>query len=280
MLETATSIPAVRAAVAAARADGRAIGFVPAMGALHEGHAALLRRAGSENGVTVLSVYVNPTQFGPNEDFSRYPRTLDADAEIARREGVSYLFAPDSGEIYPGGWHTFIEVEKVSGPLCGQFRPGHFRGVATVVYRLFSIVKPDAAYFGLKDLQQFLVIRRMVEDLALPLRVEGVPTVREPDGMALSSRNRYLSPEEREKALVIYRAIKAVRQSYRSGERSVAALLSEARKVFSATPEFRLQYAEIRSYPDLAEIAAVEGAAAFAVAGFLGKTRLIDNVPV
>jgi pantoate--beta-alanine ligase len=268
----------LKSLLAVHRTARESIGFVPTMGALHEGHAALLRQTRRENPVTVLSIFVNPTQFGPNEDFSRYPRTLEADCEIARREGVSYVFAPDVNEMYPDGFSTFVEVEGVSAPLCGKFRPGHFRGVTTVVYRLFSLAQPTVAYFGQKDLQQCLVIRRMVKDLLLPVKVEVAPTVRESDGLALSSRNRYLSPEEREKALVIFRAMKELKRAFAAGERSVRELLEKASAEFAKTPEFQVQYSEIRSFPDLHEISSVEGPAAFAVAGFLGKTRLIDNI--
>lgn len=264
--------------LAAHRTARETIGFVPTMGALHEGHAALLRQSKRENSVTVLSIFVNPTQFGPNEDFSRYPRTLESDCEIARREGVSYVFAPDVNEMYPDGFSTYVEVEGVTEPLCGKFRPGHFRGVTTVVYRLFSLVQPTVAYFGQKDLQQCLVIQRMVKDLLLPLRVEIAPTVRETDGLALSSRNRYLSAEEREKALVIFRAMREVKRALAAGERSVSALLARASAEMANTPDFQVQYAEILSLPDLKEISRVEGPAAFAVAGFMGKTRLIDNI--
>lgn len=268
----------LRSLLATHRTAGETIGFVPTMGALHEGHAALLRQSKRENPVTVLSVFVNPTQFGPNEDFSRYPRTLEADCEIARREGVNYVFAPGVEEMYPPGFSTFVEVEGVTAPLCGKFRPGHFRGVTTVVYRLFALVRPTTAYFGQKDLQQCLVIQRMVKDLLLPLKIEISPTVREGDGLALSSRNRYLSAEEREKALVIFRAMKEVKRAVAGGEKSVSALLAKAAAEFAKTPDFQVQYAEIRSFPDLKEISTVEGPAAFAVAGFMGKTRLIDNI--
>jgi pantoate--beta-alanine ligase len=268
----------LRALLGARRAAGERIGFVPTMGALHEGHATLLRRSVAENPLTVLSIFVNPTQFGPSEDFSRYPRTLEADSEIARREKVDYIFAPAAEEIYPPGWSTFIEVEGVSAPLCGAFRPGHFRGVATVVNRLFSLVQPDAAYFGQKDLQQCLVIQRMVSDLGLAVKVEIVPTVREADGLALSSRNRYLSAAERQKALVIYRAMRKAEELFLGGERKVAALAAAAKQELAAEPEFQVQYAEIRSLPDLAEISEVKEPAALAIAGYLGKTRLIDNL--
>lgn len=255
-----------------------AIGFVPTMGALHEGHAMLLERAAEECPVTVLSIFVNPTQFGPNEDFSRYPRTLEADLEIAESCGVQYVFAPAPETIYPPGYSTFIEVAGVSEPLCGKFRPGHFRGVATVVHRLFMLVRPQIAYFGQKDLQQCLVIDRMVRDLGLPVRIAICPTVREADGLAKSSRNRYLSAAEREKATVIWRAMEAARKKFESGEENVDALLAAAHAELATVSEFRTQYAEIRALPDLKEIKAVSGPAALAIAGYLGQTRLIDNL--
>lgn len=258
--------------------NGQGIGFVPTMGALHEGHAALLRQAVKENPVSVLSIFVNPTQFGPNEDFSRYPRTFEADCALAEREGITYVFAPTAEDIYPAGWSTFIEVEGVTAPLCGQFRPGHFRGVATVVYRLFALVKPAVAYFGQKDLQQCLVIQKMVKDLSLPLRIEISPTVRELDGLAMSSRNRYLGESERSQATVIYRALKATRAEFQRGERSVARLQEMAKKILAEVPDFKPQYVEVRSLPDLAEAKQISGPAAMAIAGYLGKTRLIDNI--
>jgi pantoate--beta-alanine ligase len=248
------------------------------MGALHEGHAALIRQSVKENDCTVLSIFVNPTQFGPNEDLSRYPRPLEADLELARREGVSHVFVPTAKSIYPEGWRTFIEVEKIPDVLCGKYRPGHFRGVATVVYRLFRIVEPTQAYFGQKDLQQCLVIERMVADLEFPVRVHRHPTVREPDGLAMSSRNRYLSPEERAKAIVIFRALQTVKALHQQGVREVARLQEGAQKVFARTPEFRLQYCEILSLPNLEAKEWVSGPTAVFIAGHLGETRLIDNL--
>lgn len=265
-------------AMAAHHSRGELVGFVPTMGALHEGHAQLLRRASEECPVSVLSIFVNPTQFGPSEDFSRYPRTFEADVELAAKCGVQYVFAPEPETIYPKGWSTFLDVAGVSEPLCGAHRPGHFRGVATVVYRLFSLVRPQVAYFGQKDLQQCLVIERMARDLALPVKIAICPTLREADGLAMSSRNRYLSQEERAKATVIFRAMETVRLAFESGERSVEKLLAHAHQCFQAVPEFSVQYAEIRSLPHLQPLERVEGAAALAIAGFLGKTRLIDNL--
>jgi pantoate--beta-alanine ligase len=257
---------------------GEVVGFVPTMGALHEGHGMLLERCAEECPVRVLSIFVNPTQFGPNEDFSRYPRTFEADLELARSKGVQYVFAPTPEVIYPENFATFIDVAKVTEPLCGKFRPGHFRGVATVVYRLFQIVRPQVAYFGQKDLQQCLVIDRMVKDLGLPVKLAICPTVRESDGLAKSSRNRYLSSAEREKSTVIFRAMEKVRLAFEGGERNATELVALAGAELSTVPDFRTQYCEIRSLPMLGEISLIEGPAALAIAGYLGSTRLIDNL--
>lgn len=276
-MKIVSTIAELKAALKATRKQKRSVGFVPTMGALHEGHVALLAQAVAENDVTVLSIFVNPTQFAPNEDYSRYPRTFDEDCLRAQQAGVDIVFAPAPEEIYPAGWSTYIDVENVTEGLCGRYRPGHFRGVATVVYRLFRLVQPKRAYFGQKDLQQCLVIARMVRDFALPVRIIVCPTVREKDGLALSSRNRYLSPEEREKAAVIPRALEAVGKEFEAGNRQVDALLATAKKVLATVPELELQYADIRALPNLDPIRRIDGAAAFAIAGYLGKTRLIDN---
>ncbi|RZA02344.1 MAG: pantoate--beta-alanine ligase, partial [Proteobacteria bacterium] len=237
----------------------------------------LLKRAVAECDVTVLSIFVNPTQFAPGEDYSVYPRTFDEDCMRAQSAGVDIVFAPTPEVIYPQGWSTYIDVENVTNGLCGRYRPGHFRGVATVVYRLFRLVQPKRAYFGQKDLQQCLVINKMVKDLALPVRIVICPTVREKDGLALSSRNRYLSEQERHNAAVIPRALGVVEREFKAGNRNVEALLASAKKTLSSVPEFELQYAEIRSLPNLEPLREIEGPAALAIAGYLGKTRLIDN---
>ena len=258
--------------------SGKKIGFVPTMGALHEGHASLLRRSVAECEVTVLSIFVNPTQFGPGEDYSRYPKTLDADLAVAKKEGVNIVFVPSIEDIYPNGWSTYIELVGISEPLCGKFRPGHFRGVATVVYRLFQLVGPAIAYFGQKDIQQCLVIRKMVEDLRLPIQIEICPTLRDPDGLAMSSRNRYLVAGERTKALVLYRALHEVERLVGQGEARVPKLLAAAESILASVPEFQLQYSEIRSLAGLSPMEVVNQKAVFAIAGFMGKTRLIDNI--
>lgn len=276
MTQVLRTIPEVRAALNEYRKNS--IGFVPTMGALHEGHASLLKRSAAENPVTVLSIFVNPTQFGPNEDLSKYPRTFEADLELAKKCGAQFVFAPTPEIIYPAGWSTFIEVQGLTDVLCGKFRPGHFRGVATVVYRLFRIVEPAVAYFGQKDLQQCLVIQKMVDDLELPLRMEICPTLREADGLAMSSRNRYLTPEERKKAIVIFRALQTVKSWKQKGVRDVNQLLAAAKEAMVRVPEFRVEYAEIRDLANLKALELVDGPAAFFVAGYLGHTRLIDNL--
>jgi len=278
-MEVVSSAAEVRARVAAARGAGKSVGLVPTMGALHEGHLALLRRARAECGYVVISIYVNPTQFPPGEDFAHYPRDLEGDLEKARTAGADLVFAPPTAEIYPPGDSTFVEV---TGPLveclCGPHRPGHFRGVTTVCAKLFGIVGADRAYFGEKDYQQLLVIKRMVRDLHLPLEIASVPTVRAPDGLALSSRNQYLSPEEREAATVLYRALSWAREQAAAGERDAAQLLAGVRRIIAEEPRVRLQYAELRDADTLAELGRLEGRAVLAVAAHVGRARLIDNV--
>jgi pantoate--beta-alanine ligase len=272
------TVEEVRHALAEHHARAEVTGFVPTMGALHAGHGMLLERCADECPVRVLSVYVNPTQFGPGEDLARYPRTFEADVELARAKGFQYVFAPTDEVIYPAGYETFLDVAKVSEPLCGKARPGHFRGVATVVHRLFRIVRPQVAYFGQKDLQQCLVIDRMARDLELPVKIAICPIVREKDGLAMSSRNRYLSPEERAQAAVLFRALEKTRTAFEKGERSARALELAARDELGSVPDFRVQYCEVRGLPNLSEISTLEeGPAALAIAGYLGNTRLIDN---
>jgi pantoate--beta-alanine ligase len=277
--QVATRVAQVRQRVRQARREGKLVGLVPTMGALHEGHLSLMRRARAECGYVVVSIFVNPTQFPPGEDFERYPRDLEGDLAKAAQVGVDLIFAPPTSEIYPPGDSTFVEV---TGPLveclCGPHRPGHFRGVATVCAKLFNIVAPDRAYFGEKDYQQLLVIRRMVEDLRLPLEIVPMPTVREPDGLAMSSRNQYLSAEERRAAAVLYRALSAARERARAGERDATALVAAVRQATEAEPLVRLQYVELRDAETLAEIRRLDRPAVLALAAFVGAARLIDNI--
>lgn len=258
------SLPLVRTkaalarAVAAWRAKGLSVGFVPTMGALHAGHAALVRRAARENDRVVVSVFVNPLQFGPNEDYGRYPRALPDDRRLVAAAGAALLYAPSVAEMYPKGFATHVEVAGLSDRCCGKYRPGHFRGVATVVLKLFNQVRPDRAYFGEKDWQQVRVLETMIRDLDAPVRLVRVPTVREPDGLALSSRNAYLSPADRDAAPALRRALAAGAASRRPA--------AAVRRALAGTG-LRLQYAE-----------PFEGR--LLAAAFLGKTRLIDNIPL
>ena len=279
MAGIAKTVGEVREAVAKARAEGKSVGFVPTMGALHEGHLTLIRRAKAECGYVIVSIFVNPTQFAPGTDFERYPRDLEGDAAKAQAAGADLVFAPAVEEVYPPGDSTFVEVTgQLVDCLCGPRRPGHFRGVTTVCARLFNIIGADRAYFGEKDYQQLLVIKRMVRDLRLPLEIVPVPTVREPHGLAISSRNAYLSPEERKAAVVLSRALFAARDRYDSGERDAAALIAAAKRVIESEPRVKLQYLELRDAETLAEVQRVERRAVLALAALVGQARLIDNV--
>lgn len=256
----------------------RSVGFVPTMGYLHEGHLALVRRARAENETVVVSIFVNPLQFGPQEDYDRYPRDLDRDLDLLEREGVDAVFAPSVSEMYPSGFSTAVVV---TGPIAerleGEARPGHFRGVATVVTRLFGLVQPQRAYFGWKDAQQVLVVQRLVQDLALPVDIVPLPTVREADGLALSSRNVYLSPEERVAASAIPRALFAALERFRSGERAAAAFRELVQRTLTTTP-VRLEYVSVSDLETFQEVEYVERPALLLVAAWIGTTRLIDNV--
>jgi pantoate--beta-alanine ligase len=259
------------------RASGLRIGFVPTMGFLHTGHRALIDESVSRCDITVVSIFVNPTQFGPSEDLDRYPRALEQDHELCRKAGVNLIFVPDASEIYPPGFQTTVEPGPVAEPLCGAVRPGHFRGVATVVTKLFNIVQPDVAFFGQKDFQQCAVIRQMVRDLNLPIEIVTVPTVREPDGLALSSRNSYLNPTDRERACCLSQGLLAAQAAYEDGERDSGRLIGIARAPMTEVDQ--LQYLELR---DARTLEAIQGLldqpAALCVAAYVGTTRLIDNV--
>jgi pantoate--beta-alanine ligase len=254
--------------------------LVPTMGSLHAGHAALIgraRRIAGTRGTVVTSIFVNPTQFGPSEDFSRYPRTFDEDRALCAAHGADAIFHPSAAEMYPADFSTWVKEERVSAPLCGASRPEHFRGVCTVVLKLFTIVEPTVAIFGLKDYQQFTVILRMVRDLNLPVRIVGAPTVRERDGLALSSRNRYLDSEERAQAPVLRRALLAAAAAFRAGEKNAARLRHRMLAEIATAPLARVDYAEVRDSETLEEVSAVTKRCVIAVAVFFGKTRLIDN---
>ncbi len=268
--------------IAEARAIRRALpgawGFVPTMGYLHEGHLSLVRRARAENNHVAVSIFVNPTQFGPHEDYDRYPRDLERDLRLLEPLGVDLVFAPSVEEMYPPGFQTWVIVEEISRPLEGAARPGHFRGVATIVAKLLNIIQPDRAYFGQKDAQQAVVIRRMVRDLNIPVEIVVCPTVREPDGLAMSSRNTYLSPEERRAATVLFRALQTAKAYYEQGERDAERLREAMRTVIQAEPLARLDYVSVADPETLQELSRVEGRALLSLAVYIGKTRLIDNI--
>ena len=271
-------IPEVRAQVRDARAKGSRVGLVPTMGALHEGHASLIRMARGETGLVVVSIFVNPTQFGPGEDLAKYPRPLEADLEVCRREGASLVFAPPASEMYPAGFATAVHVAGLVEKMCGAFRPGHFDGVCTVVAKLLEIVRPDVAYFGEKDAQQLAVVRRMVADLNLPVEIRGCPLVREPDGLAMSSRNAYLSADERRRALVLSAALAEARDALRQGERAAGRIVDQVRRRIDAAKGVNLEYAAVVDPDTLADLERIGEKVLVAVAAKVGNTRLIDNV--
>ncbi len=257
---------------------GKEVGFVPTMGYLHEGHLSLVRRAREENDIVVVSIFVNPTQFGPNEDYERYPRDEARDRELLKAEGVDYLFLPSVEEMYPKGYSTFVEVEGLTEGLCGARRPGHFRGVVTVVTKLLNIVQPTRAYFGEKDYQQLQVIKRLVKDLNIPVEIVGCPIVREKDGLAMSSRNTYLSSEERESALSLYRGLKLAEELFEKGERNPEVIKERVREYILSHPHVKkIDYVEIVDPESLKPVNEVKEGDVIALAVFVGNTRLIDN---
>ena len=276
-MDLITTTEVMRAASRAARAAGKQVGFVPTMGALHEGHLSLVRAAKAQCDVVAASIFVNPTQFGPNEDFSKYPRTLERDRQLLEKEGVNVLFAPAVEEIYPAGAVTYVTVEGLSEKLCGKSRPGHFRGVTTVVSKLFNIVEPDVAFFGQKDVAQVAIIRRMVRDLNMPVEVRVCPIMRETNGLAMSSRNAYLDPQQRKAALVLYRSLREVQRTFELGERNAHNLVQIGRQIFAEESTVCLDYFEIVHTDTLDPLENIEGPALVAVAAFVGTTRLIDN---
>lgn len=263
--------------VVQAKSRGQSIGLVPTMGSLHEGHLTLLRQAGKVCDVVVVSIFVNPTQFGPNEDFAQYPRDLAGDSKAAESAGVHVIFHPQAAEMYPRGYASFIEVVGITEKLCGLSRPGHFRGVATVVNKLLQIVQPDRAFFGQKDAQQVMVLQRMVADFNMNVALEVVPIVREIDGLAMSSRNAFLSAAEREAALSLSRSLKIAEGLVASGESVIARIKSRVMSEIQMEALTEVEYAEAYSYPLLEEVTHIEGKALLALAVRVGRTRLIDN---
>jgi len=273
-----TTISEARAAVRSQHA--KRLGLVPTMGALHEGHLSLVRAAKARCDAVAVSIFVNPTQFGPTEDLSKYPRQFDRDCRLLEKEGVDILFAPPVEEIYPNGAVTWVLVEGLSEKLDGRSRPGHFRGVTTIVAKLFHILEPEAAFFGQKDAAQLAVIRRMVQELNFRVEIVACPIVREPDGLAMSSRNAYLNPEERGRALVLQRSLQRAQQEFQAGERMAAKLISAAKDVLAREPHVALDYLEIVDPDTLDPVERISQTTLVAVAAYIGSTRLIDNIVI
>jgi pantoate--beta-alanine ligase len=272
------SISEMKALLREMRSCGKSIGFVPTMGYMHEGHLTLIREAKKRIDYVVVSIFVNPLQFGVGEDFEEYPQDLNRDCSLAEQAGADVVFAPAVKEMYPKGYATFVEVQGLTDKLCGQSRPGHFRGVTTVVAKLFNIVEPDIAFFGQKDAQQVIILQKMVEDLNMKLHIEVVPTVREADKLAMSSRNTYLSSEERAAALVLINTLQTAKKDVEAGERSAAALKNKMTGLIQKEPLARIDYIDILSLPNLSDTENLSGKNLIAMAVFVGKTRLIDNL--
>lgn len=277
-METITTVQQMVQLAKDFRAQGKKVGLVPTMGYLHEGHLSLARAAKKDCDIVVMSIFVNPTQFGPNEDYESYPRDLSHDQQLAASAGVDYVFAPQPADMYPQGYNTFVNVDYVTEFLCGAKRPGHFRGVATVVSKLFHIVQPERAYFGQKDGQQVAVLRRMVKDLNIPVEIIAVPIVREADGLALSSRNVYLTPEQRQQAVVLSQGLKKAADAFTQGERDGAVLSKIVADTIGTAPIANIDYVQLVDGETMAPITKVEKTAMLAVAVYFGNTRLIDNV--
>ncbi len=276
-MQTIHTIQKLRLAVQKARAEGKSIGFVPTMGAFHQGHIALIQRCKKDHGLCVVSIFVNPTQFGPKEDYRNYPRDKRRDCRMAAEAGADVVFYPSVEEMYPVEYSSFIDVPDVTETLCGKSRPHHFRGVATVVAKLFLIVNPDQAYFGQKDYQQTVVIQKMARDLNFPVKIRVIPTVREPDGLAMSSRNIYLTPQERSEAAVLFASLQAAKKSVGKGEKDPEAIKTLIRSMIKRTSG-RIDYIECADALTLRPVRHLKGRCVIALAVFFGKARLIDNI--
>jgi pantoate--beta-alanine ligase len=272
-----SSIAELRSALSAQRASGKRIGLVPTMGALHEGHLSLIRASKARCDSTVVSIYVNPSQFGPSEDLAKYPRTLPDDLNALAALDTEFVFAPSNEEMYPSGYNTWVEVVAVAEPLEGQCRPGHFRGVATVVLKLLNIVQPDVAFFGQKDYQQSLVIRRMVEDFNVPVEICVCPIVRDPDGLAMSSRNRYLSPDARKRALVLWKSLQLAGDLVTQGERNAEKIITQMRNVILTAEDASIDYIALVDPENLQAVDTITGRTLAVLAVKIENTRLIDN---
>lgn len=261
-----------------ARLRGRRIGFVPTMGALHEGHLSLIRQARKDNDLVVVSIFVNPAQFGPKEDFRKYPRTFSRDARLCKNSGVDVIFYPGIAQMYPEGYRTYVSVEELCDCLCGRSRPGHFKGVATVVAKLFNIVQPDTAYFGAKDAQQSVIIRKMIQDLNIPVEIRVMPTVREGSGLALSSRNVYLSVNETKDALILSRALSFAEYLIKNGLKDADRVISAMKQLIRKKRSAKIDYVSIVDPETLEPVKKISGNELITLAVYIGKTRLIDNI--
>jgi pantoate--beta-alanine ligase len=277
-MKTLKRIDDIRNELKKYRRDNKTIGFVPTMGFLHEGHLSLIRRAAAENDIVVISIFVNPIQFGPNEDFERYPRDIERDAALAESCGTDIIFAPEAEEMYPNGFSSYVDSgEQLTSVLCGKSRPGHFKGVTTVLCKLFNLVAPDRAYFGQKDAQQTIVVKKMVKDLNFDIEIIVCPIVREQDGLAMSSRNAYLTADERRAAHSLNASLEAARQSVKAGERNVNKIKEQVRKRICKENGAEIDYIEIVDPESLEEVAEIHGGELIAIAVKFGRTRLIDN---
>ncbi len=279
-MEIVTTVDELKERIRSWKKEGRRIGFVPTMGYLHEGHLSLVRESKKRSDVTVVSIFVNPKQFGPAEDYQIYPRDLERDRQLLENEGVDLIFYPSVEQMYPEGYRTYVEVEGLQDKLCGRSRPGHFRGVCTVVLKLFNLVEPDEAYFGWKDAQQVIIIKKMVEDLNLPVKIVPLPLVRDHDGLALSSRNTYLNTQERQAALVLKKSLDLAEQLINSGEKDAVAIRQKMIELISSEPLARIDYVEIVDLKNLDPLEKIEGEALVALAVYIGRTRLIDNLRI
>ncbi len=276
-MKVVDTIPRMSTLVKIFKKKGKSISLVPTMGYLHEGHLSLVRAAKKHTDVVVMTIFVNPLQFGPKEDFEKYPRDLKRDEELATGAGADIIFSPSVKDMYPAGYATFVNVEKLTASLCGPARPGHFKGVTTVVAKLFEIVRPDIAYFGQKDAQQAIVIKKMADDLNMGIEIKVMPIIREPDGLAMSSRNIYLSAGERKEALVLHESLKRAGEMVKSGERDSKKIIKAMQELIKGVPTAKIDYISIVDTVNLKEIKTIAGEILIAVAVFIGKTRLIDN---
>lgn len=262
------------------RLQGKTIGLVPTMGALHQGHLSLIRKASKDNDIVVASIFVNPAQFGPKDDFKKYPRHFSQDVKLCKASGVDIIFYPEAGRMYPDNYKTYVDVGELAGVLCGRFRPGHFRGVATVVTKLFNIIVPHIAYFGQKDAQQAVIIEKIIDDLSIPVRIKIMPTVREEDGLAMSSRNAYLNQGERSDAVVLPRALNLAKNLIAQGNRNTSHIIRKMKGLISRKKNAKIQYVSIVNPIDLSPLERVSGKTLIALAVWIGKTRIIDNIIV